>query len=120
LKYTLIDEVLYHRTVDGVLKCLNEEVKIAMGEVYEGMCGTHQPACKMRWALRRAGMYWPNMLKKCFNYFWDCEGCRKFEKIQIAPASMLRPIIKPWPFRGGDWILSMRYIWHQAKATVLC
>jgi hypothetical protein len=26
--------------------------------------------------------------------------CQKFEKAQIAPASMLHPIVKPWPFRG--------------------
>jgi ribonuclease HI len=40
-------------TMEGLLlKCLGEEeVKIAMGEVHEGMCGAHQSAHKMRWTL---------------------------------------------------------------------
>ena len=38
LKYTLVDNELYRRTVDGLLlKCLGEEqAKVAMGEVHEG------------------------------------------------------------------------------------
>jgi hypothetical protein len=101
LRYTLIDDVLYHQTITGVLlNCLSEEeAKIAMGEVHEDMCGTHQSAYKMRWTLRREGMYCSNMLKECFEYFRGYEGC-KFGKIQIAPASMLHPMVKPWPFRG--------------------
>jgi ribonuclease HI len=102
LKYVVINDVLYRRTLDGVLlKCLSEEeASIAMGEVHEGMCGTHQSAYKMRWVLRRAGVYWPIMLKVCFKYYKGCEACQKFGKVQSAPASMLHPIVKPWPFRG--------------------
>lgn len=68
LKYTLIDNELYRRTIDGLLlKCLDEEQsRVAMGEVHEGMCGTHQSAHKMRWMLKRAGFYWPTMLEDCF------------------------------------------------------
>jgi hypothetical protein len=29
-----------------------------MGEVYEGICGTHQSADKIKWLLHRAGFYW--------------------------------------------------------------
>lgn len=32
-----------------------------------------------------------------------CEACQKFGDIQSAPAAMLNPIKKPWPFRG--WAL---------------
>jgi hypothetical protein len=97
LSYTLINNELYRRTVDGVLlKCLGrEEFKVAMGEVHEGMCGTHQWAYKMRWAPKRAGMYWPSMLKDCFQNYRGCEQCHKFGKVQGAPASMLHPIVKP-------------------------
>jgi transposase InsO family protein len=102
LKYVVINDVLYRQTLDGVLlKCLSEEeARIAMGEVHEGMCGTHQSAYKMRWVLRRAGVYWPTMLKDCFKYYKGCEACQKFGKAQSAPASMLHPIVKPWPLRG--------------------
>ncbi len=59
LKYTLLDDELYYRTVDGVLlKCLSaDQAKIAIGEVHEEICGTHQSAHKMKWLLRRAGYF---------------------------------------------------------------
>jgi hypothetical protein len=49
LKYTLLDGDLYQRTVDGLLlKCLNQEqALVVMGEVHEGLCGTHQSTHKM-------------------------------------------------------------------------
>jgi hypothetical protein len=41
-----------------MLKCLSkEDARIAVGEVHEGMCGSHQLAHKMKWMLRQAGMY---------------------------------------------------------------
>jgi hypothetical protein len=102
LKYTLLDNELYRRTIDGMLlKCLSEEqAKVAMGEVHEGMCGTHQSAHKMKWVLKREGFYWPTMVEDCFKYFRGCDVCQRFGNIQLVPASMLHPIVKPWPFRG--------------------
>jgi hypothetical protein len=54
VRYTFLNGKLYRRTIDGLLlQCLSEEeVKVAMGEVHEGMCGSHQGANKMRWMLR--------------------------------------------------------------------
>jgi hypothetical protein len=102
LKYTIIGDELYRRTIDRLLlKCLGEEqAVIAMGEVHEGMCGTHQPVHKMKWMLKRAGFYWPAMMGDCFRYFRGCEVCQRFGDIQLAPASSMHPIVKPWPFRG--------------------
>jgi hypothetical protein len=102
LRYTVMEDELYHRTIDGVLlKCLNEEqAKVAMGEVHEGMCGTHQSAHKMKWMLKQAGFYWSTMMDDCFKYFKGCEACQRFGDIQAAPASTMHLIMKPWPFRG--------------------
>jgi hypothetical protein len=50
--------------------------------------------------LKRAGFYWPTMMEDCFRYFKGCEACQRFGDIQSAPASILHPIIKQWPFRG--------------------
>ena len=49
----------YYKTVDGVLlKCLNqEEAKVLMGEVHEGICGAHQFAYKMKWIIHRTGYF---------------------------------------------------------------
>ena len=63
-KFVLIDDELYRRTAeDLLLKCLDlNQAKVAMGDVHEGICGTHQSAPKMKWLLRRADFYWPTMM----------------------------------------------------------
>nr|CAD40169.2 OSJNBa0061A09.8 [Oryza sativa Japonica Group] len=112
LKYTRLDDELYYRTIDGVLlKCLSaDQAKVAIGEVHEGICGTHQSAHKMKWLLRRAGYFWPTMLEDCFRYYKGCQDCQKFGAIQRAPASAMNPIIKPWPFSGwGIDMIAMAY-----------
>ena len=62
-KYVLLDDQLYYKTIDGaLLKCLNqEEAKVLMGEVLEGICGAHQSAYKMKWIIRRTGYFWPTI-----------------------------------------------------------
>jgi hypothetical protein len=105
LKYVMLDNTLYRRTIDGLLlKCLGlDQSKIAMGEVHEDICGTHQSAHKMKWLLHCGGFYWPTMISGCFMYYKGCELCQKFRDVQLAPAAMLHPIIKLWPFHG--WAL---------------
>ena len=58
-KYVLIDNELYRQTAeDLLLKYLDsDQARVAMGEIYEGICGIHQSAPKMKWLLRRAGFY---------------------------------------------------------------
>jgi hypothetical protein len=100
LKYVILSNSLYRRTIDGLLlKCLGtDQSKIAMGEVHEGICGTHQSARKMKWLLRCVIFYWPTMINDCFRYYKGCELCQKFRDVQSAPVAMLHPIIKPWSF----------------------
>jgi len=102
LKFVLLDDQLYHRTVDRVLlKCLNqEEAKILMGEIHEGVCGAHQSAHKMKWMIRRAGYFWPTMLEDCFKYYKGCQECQRFGNIQKSPASVMNAFVKPWSFVG--------------------
>jgi hypothetical protein len=108
LKYTLVGDELYRWMVDGLLlKCLDkEQAKVAMGEVHEGLCGTHQSAPKMKWMLRRAVRYCAMMMDDCVRYKKGCEACQKFGDVQLTPASILHPIVKPWPFRrwGLDFV----------------
>jgi hypothetical protein len=70
LKYVMLNNTLYRRTIDGLLlKCLgSDQSKIAMGEVHKGICGTHQSSHRMKWLLRHAGFYWPTMINDCFRY----------------------------------------------------
>jgi len=120
-KYVLLEEELYYRTIDGVLlKCFSEdESKSLMGEIHEAACGTHQSAFKMKWMIRRNGYYWLTILEDCFKYFKGCQGCHKFGDIQMAPASAMNHIIKPWPFRGWVLISSVKFIHHRAKGISL-
>jgi hypothetical protein len=71
-----------------------------MAKVHYGICGTHQSAPKMKWLLRRSGLYWPNMIADCFKYYKRCQVCQKFDDLQLVPAAELHPTIKTWPFRG--------------------
>jgi hypothetical protein len=97
-----MSDELYRRIVNDVLlKCLGpDDAILAMAEVHEGICGTHQSALKMKWLLRRSGFYWPNMIADCFKYYKGCQVCQKFDDLQLVPVAELHPIIKPWPFRG--------------------
>ena len=101
-KYTLVNDELYRRTSSGVLlKCLGpDDSVLSMAEVHEGICGTHQSAPKMKSLLRRAGFYWPSMMSDCFKYYKGCQECQQFGDLQLVPAALMHPIIKPWPFRG--------------------
>jgi hypothetical protein len=102
LKFVLDDDELYRQTADDLLlKCLGpDQARLAMAEVHEGICRTHQSAPKMKWLLRRACFYWPTMIANCFIHYKGCEECQKHGDIQLVPAALMHPIIKPWPFRG--------------------
>jgi hypothetical protein len=65
---------MYYRTIDGVLlKCLGEEeAKILVGEIHEGVCGAHQLAFKMEWMIRNNNYYWQTILEGCFKYYKGC------------------------------------------------
>jgi hypothetical protein len=50
-----------------LLKCSSDDqAKVAMGEVDEGICGTHQYASKTKWLLYQADFYWSIMIVVAF------------------------------------------------------
>jgi hypothetical protein len=116
LKYGILDNTLYRQTIDDLLlKCLgSDQSKIGMGEVHGGICVTHQSTHKMKWLLHHAGFYWPIMFNDYFRYYRGCESCQKFRDVQLAPAAILHPIIKPWAFRG--WALDFVDQIHPASS----
>ena len=82
-KYVLLDDQLYYKMIDGaLLKCLNqEEAKVLMGEVHEGICGAHQSAYRMKWIIRRTGYFWPTILEDYFEYYKGCQDYQRFGNI---------------------------------------
>ena len=109
----MIDDELYRRTAeDLLLKCLDsDQTKVAMGEVHEGICGTHQSAPKMKWLLRRAGFYLPSMISDCFKYYKGCEEYQWFGDLQLIPANRSEV---------GGWILLDKLILHFEKGITSC
>jgi len=95
IKFVLLDDQLYYKTVDGVLlKCLSqEEAKVFMGETHEGVCGVHQYAHKMKWMIKRIVL--ANYVGRLFKYYKGCEECQKFSNFPKSPASAMNPIMKP-------------------------
>jgi hypothetical protein len=79
----MLDNTLYRGIIDGLLlKYLcSDQSKIAMGEVYECICGTHQLAHKMKWLLHYVGFYWPTIINDYFRYYKGYESCQKFEDV---------------------------------------
>ncbi|XP_072081078.1 uncharacterized protein [Arachis hypogaea] len=55
MNFVLLAGELYKKGIDGsLLRCLSREYQnIALGEVYNGICGAHQAGKKMRWVLYR-------------------------------------------------------------------
>jgi hypothetical protein len=76
----MLDNTLYHRTIDTLLlKCLgSDQSKIAMWEVHEGICVTHQSAHKMKRLLCHVRFCWLTMLNDYFRYYKGCESCQSF------------------------------------------
>ena len=75
---------MYYKIVDRVfVKCLSqEEARVSMGEVHEGICGAHQLAYKMKWVIRGFGYFWPIILEDYFEYYNGCQDCQHFGNVQ--------------------------------------
>lgn len=75
LHCTNMGDELYKRSVEGpLLRCLGEiDAYLALAKIHEGTCGAHQAREKMKWVLRRQGVYWPLMAKDGNDYAKACE-----------------------------------------------
>ena len=40
------------------------------------------------------------MISDCFRYYRGCEECQRLRDLQLVPATLMHPIIKPWLFQG--------------------
>ena len=107
LNYVILGDSLFRKSIDGnLLTCLSEsEAYIALAEVHEGICGAHHAGEKMKWVLYRQWVYWPLMVKDCFEFAKSYEECQKHGHIHHVPTADLHSIVKPWPIRG--WALDL-------------
>jgi hypothetical protein len=121
LKFVLDGDELYRQTADDLLlKCLGpDQARLAMAEVHEGICGTHQSAPKMKRLLRRACFYWPTMIADCFRYYKGCEECQKHGDVQLVLVAMCIQLSNLGHSEVGDWISLARYILCRLKDIAL-
>ena len=87
LKYVLLDEDLYYRTIDGVLlQCLSdEEARSIMDEVHKILVVLINRLNKKVSDCAQCIVFWPTMLEDCFQYYRGCRECQRFGDVQRPP-----------------------------------
>jgi len=93
------NELCWRTAKDLLLKySSDEQTKVAMGEVDEDICGTHQYASKTKCLLHRAGFYWPTMIVVAFA---NTMGAKSANGLVIFSCFLLRwCILLSRSFRG--------------------
>jgi hypothetical protein len=81
IKFVLLDESLFYKSLDGVLlRCLGpEEAKRMMSELHDGICGAHQSAYRMKCVIRQAGCLWPTCWRIALSITRDVKTARGLE-----------------------------------------
>ncbi|XP_074347636.1 uncharacterized protein LOC141686502 [Apium graveolens] len=46
----------------------------------------------------RQGYYWPTMKEDATNFVRACDRCQRFANYSSMPATLLTPMVSPWPF----------------------
>jgi len=99
-KYTLIDGKLFrHRFTHHIPVCVNgEQCTRIMGELQEGICGSHIGGLDLSSKAIHVGYYWPTMREDCTGYAQQCKQCHQHADWHKAPPEELRSIYSPWSF----------------------
>ncbi|XP_031112204.1 uncharacterized protein LOC116016181 [Ipomoea triloba] len=99
-RFQLVDDRLYKRSYGGpLLRCLtNDEAKIVMEEVHEGICSAHQGPRTLAQKIVLMGYYWPSINLDCEQYVRRCATCQEFHKLPGRPATYYQPVSEVIPF----------------------
>lgn len=70
LNYVIVGDELYKKSANGVpLQWLNKrDTYMVMGEIHEGICGSHRSVPIIKWLIYKHGYYWTNITVDCFQY----------------------------------------------------
>ncbi|KAL2232610.1 UNVERIFIED_CONTAM: Gag-Pol polyprotein [Sesamum indicum] len=95
-RFTLVNEQLYKRTVEGpLLKCLDpERAEYVMREIHEGSCGNHYGGRSLAQKVIRQGYFWPTLVKDTKELVKRCEACQRFAAQIHTPATQMEPVKK--------------------------
>ena len=66
-KYLIVDNTLYHRGVDSILRCCltHEEAEVVLNDFHGGACGGHLSGLSTAQNILRAGYFWLSIFKDC-------------------------------------------------------
>ncbi|GKV38871.1 hypothetical protein SLEP1_g46730 [Rubroshorea leprosula] len=116
--FTLIDNQLYKRAASmPLLRCLTPyEVKYAVREIHEGVCGTHIGGKTLTRKLLKQGYYWLTMVEDAQNYVKKCPTCQFNVDDIHMPGETLSPLSSPWPF--AQWGVDLLGPFVKARSSV--
>ncbi|KAK5786888.1 hypothetical protein PVK06_041536 [Gossypium arboreum] len=98
--FVLDGDILYKRGKDQILlRCVDDvEARKILGDIHEGICGTHANGFSMARKIMRLGYYWLTMESDCISFARKCHKCQIYgDKIHVA-SSPLHVMTSPWPF----------------------
>ncbi|GKV02837.1 hypothetical protein SLEP1_g15225 [Rubroshorea leprosula] len=80
--------------------CLSKipRTEYALGELHEGVCGSHIAARTHAHKVLKQGYYWPNMYKDATHFVQRCPKCQFFGHLTHQPVEELTNLVAPWPF----------------------
>ena len=73
-----------------------------MGELHEGICGSHISDLALSSKAICAGYYWPTKREDCTRYAQRCKQCQQHVDWHNAPLEELRSIHNPWSFHTWE------------------
>ncbi|GKV28140.1 hypothetical protein SLEP1_g37227 [Rubroshorea leprosula] len=81
------------------------ETEYALGEVHEGVCGSHVGAQTLAHKVLRQGYYWPNIQEDAKKFVQRCQKCQFFAHLTHQPDEELTSMIATWPF--AQWGINL-------------
>ncbi|RDX99191.1 rnhA, partial [Mucuna pruriens] len=98
--FLLSGVTLYKRNTDMTfLQCVDsQEAEQIMGEVHEGIFGTHVNGHALARKVLRGGYYWTQMESDCCQHVRKCAKCRTYANYLNVALSALHNLNAPLPF----------------------
>ncbi|MCO5555449.1 hypothetical protein L7F22_008994 [Adiantum nelumboides] len=86
-KYKILDDVLYMKGSDLILRCVpwKEEIYKILEENHEGSCGGHFAVKIMLHKILQEGYVWPSIQRDVNHWCKSCESCQKMGKRILKP-----------------------------------
>lgn len=98
--YLIVDDSLYHRGVDTVLRqcIIHEEAERIMNDCHSGACGGHLSGLATAQKILHPGYFWPTIFKYCISTVKKCHPCQIFSRKMHAHPAPLHPAVVVGPF----------------------